>query len=179
VTDKSGFQFWLLIGVLLVSACTVKLESAELQSSDLTFTALDGSFKVRGGEDFRIPDDAPYCYDNSAEAIGSIFKAKTPIVAQAAVGRKKGGKPVRIDIAGDSKPLYGVLLFCSMPSSALRAWKLNRRENIEVPQHERRQARAGKVALVRRIYRVDRGFVSQTRFYTWLLWLADKPEKLN
>jgi HEAT repeat protein len=43
---KSVFRFCLLICVLFVTACTVRLETARLQSHDLTFTALDGSFKV-------------------------------------------------------------------------------------------------------------------------------------
>jgi hypothetical protein len=46
VTDKPVFRFWLLICVLFVAACTVRLETAQLKSPDLTFTALDGSFKV-------------------------------------------------------------------------------------------------------------------------------------
>ena len=92
---KPVIRFGLLIGVLLVSACTVRLETAQLDSPDLTFTALDGSFKVEPGQGFRIPKDTPYCYDNNLGSIGSIFRADTRIAAQPDFGGKQGGKIVR------------------------------------------------------------------------------------
>lgn len=177
--DKSVIGVCLLIGVCFISGCTVKLETARLESPDLTFTALDGSFKISPGDGFPIPNETPYCYGNSPDSIGSIFEANTPIASQSNVGKKHGGMAVRIDIAGDTKPLYGLLLFCSMPSSLAESWKLNKHESITVPETYRNIARSGQVAAILRIYKFTRGFVSYTWYFTWILWLADKPEKLN
>ncbi len=93
---KPVFRFWLLICVFFVAACTVRLETARLDSPDLTFTALDGSFKVQPGQGFRVPKETPYCYDNNLGSIGSIFRAGTLIAAQPDVGRKQGGEIVRL-----------------------------------------------------------------------------------
>lgn len=179
VIDKSVIRFWLLLSVFLVTACTVKLETAQLSSPGLTFTALDGSFKVRSGKGFPIPKNTPYCYENTFDSVGSIFKAGTPIASQPKVGKKSGGLPVRIDITGESKPLYGLLLFCSMPSSLAEQASLNRHEMIVVPEKHRAIARGGQVASILKIYKYERGLGSYTRYFTWILWLADKPEKLN
>lgn len=179
VIDRPVVRVCLLMGVFIISSCTVRLETARLKSPDVTFTALNGSFKVSPGDGFPIPNETPYCYDNSSDSIGSIFKAKTPIAAQSNVGKKHGGKTFRIDIAGETEPLYGLLLFCSMPSSLLEYANLRTHESITVPENYRNTARSGQVTSILRLYKISKGFVSDTRYFKWMLWLADKPEKLN
>ena len=61
ITGKSVFGSCLLLGVLLVAACTVRLESAQLAYLDVTFTALDTSFTVSPGNLLRIPKNTPNC----------------------------------------------------------------------------------------------------------------------
>ncbi len=177
MTVKFVLRFGFLLCVYLISACTVRLESVRLNSSDLTFTALDGSFKVSPGEGFPIPKNTPYCYSNSSESIGSIFRANTPIASQPDVGRERGGMAVRIDIAGEDDPLYGLLLLCSMPSSLAEFSSLNKNESVTVPEKYRAIARRGEVASILRPYKASRSF--KTWYFTWILWLADKREKLN
>ncbi|MFT5438833.1 MAG: hypothetical protein ACI9MJ_000694 [Alphaproteobacteria bacterium] len=180
VTDKPVFRFWLLICVLFVAACTVRLETAQLKSPDLTFTALDGSFKVGPGQLLRIPENTPYCYDNIFGSIGSIFKADTPIAAQPDIGKKEGGEFVRIDIAGEPKPLYGLLLFCSKPSRMAEYKSLSTHAGVTVPVKQRAIARSGRVASVQRAYKYQMDLIAgKMWFYSWVLWLADKPEKLS
>jgi len=94
VTDKPVFRFWFLICVLFVAACTVRLETAQLNAPDLTFTALDGSFKVGPGQLLRIPGNTPFFYDNTFGSIGSIFKADTPISCATRYWQK-GGRGIR------------------------------------------------------------------------------------
>ena len=180
MTGKPAFRFCLLICVLFVAACTVRLETARLESPDLTFSALDGSSKVGPGQGLRIPKDTPYCYDNVSGSFGSIFRADTPIAAQPDVGRKQGGDIVRIDIAGEPKPLYGLLLFCSKPSSALEYKSLSTYAGITIPEKHRAIARSGRVASVQRKYKFKRDLTGgKIWLYSWILWLADNPEKLN
>ena len=159
MTGKPAIRFLLLISVLFVAACTVRLETARLESPDLTFTALDGSFRARPGQLLPVPKDTPYCYDNVSGSIASIFKADTPIAAQPDIGRKQGGEVVRIDIAGEPKPLYGLLLFCSKPSSALKYKSLSTNAGITVPERQRAIARSGRVASVQRAYKFERDLV--------------------
>lgn len=177
--DKSNIRLWLLMGIFFTAACTVKLETAQLNSPGTTFTALDGTFKVGPGDGFPIPETTPYCYDNTVESVGSIFKAGTPIASQPQVGLKHGGTPVRIDITGEAKPFYGLLLFCSMPSSLIEQASLNRHEKIVVPENHRAKARSGQVTSILKIYKIETRLARYLRQYTWILWLADSPEKLN
>ena len=107
---KPAIRFCLFIGVSLVAACTVRLETARLESPDLTFTALDGSFKVQPGQGFRVPKETPYCYDNNLGSIGSIFRADTRIAAQPDVGRKQGGEIVRLPPVR-ARPQLSVIAF--------------------------------------------------------------------
>jgi|GEM_PF-3272897 hypothetical protein len=166
-------------GLLFLAACTVRIEVARLGSPDLTFTALDGAFKARAGDRIPVPGDTPYCYDNASFAVGSIFMAGTPIAAQSNVGRERGAALVRIDIAGVAKPLYGLLLFCAKPSSALEFSRLSTKENIVVPERQRARARSGQVALVPGVYKIKMIGTEFMQYYSSILWLADSPEKLK
>jgi hypothetical protein len=144
------------LSLFVLAACTVRIEVARLGSPDLTFTPSDGAFKARAGDRIPVPGDAPFCYDNTSYAIGSIFKAGTPIAAQSNVGLERGAALVRIDIVGETKPLYGLLLFCAKPSSALEFSRLSTNENIVVPERQRALARAGQVALVPSVYKIKK-----------------------
>jgi len=57
---------------------------------------------------------------------------------------------------------------------------LNTHAGITVPVKQRAIARSGRVASVQRAYKYQTDLIAgKMWFYSWVLWLADKPEKLS
>lgn len=166
---------------LFISGCvTTTLETARLHSTDLTFREVGGSNVVSPGGSFQLPKEAPWCYDNTTDSIGSIFKPNTPIAAQSNVGVKHGGKIYQIDVAGETEPLFGLLLFCHQVSSLAELADVKKYASIIIPEKFRNIARSGRITSVYEVNQVTPGFFgSQTKSFSWVLWLTNDVEKLG
>ena len=126
-------------------------------------------------------EDATYAgFDPPYRTPNFVITSPSELLAMSGqVGKKHGGLPVRIDITGETKPFYGLLLFCSMPSSLIEHASLNRHEKIVVPENHRAKARSGQITSILKIYKIETRLARYLRYYTWILWLADNPDKLN
>jgi len=137
----------------------------------LTIVAADGSFTLKGGEQFSSPFQA--------NAWSPMSAALNPgqIVEGFDFARKAGARNVKVFVKGRDKPLYGVLLLSQVYNSAEGPGA--RSYQITIPADKIAAAYGGRTAVayedVQYTRRWDNGMTRKNQWRSWALWLSMTP----
>lgn len=138
---------------------------------DITITAADGSFELKGGQQFSTPFQSDI-WSRNFPNLGD-----DRIVEGFAGVRAGGARDVRVRVAGRPEALYGVLVLSPVFGSAEGPGA--RSYQISVPQDKIEAAYAGRTAVayenVRYIRRWDTGARRDAQWRSWILWLSMTP----
>ncbi|QGX39318.1 hypothetical protein [Permianibacter aggregans] len=142
-----------------------------LVNTELKIEAMDGSFVLQGGEQFRTPF--------ALNLWNARFDEKT-LANQYQAARQLGAKPVLVHVKGHDQPLYGLLIFNQAINAAFGPGSQS--YYVRVSKDKLDNARFGGISVAyemmdwRDTYTDDYG--RQTRdktWYGWMLWLSSTP----
>jgi ABC-type uncharacterized transport system auxiliary subunit len=142
-----------------------------LVNEDVTIKAVDGSFTLQPNAQFTSPFQAniwaPPPNELSDENIVEGFQR----------ARELGGRDVMVQVKGQAKPLYGVLVLSSIYGAV--TGPASRSYQITIPQDKIAAAYAGRTSVVYEngsyVERYDTGYSSNKFWRTWVLWLSATP----
>ena len=142
-----------------------------LVNQELTIKAVDESFTLKGGEQFRTPF--------MLNLWSTTFEEKT-LANQYQKARALGAKPVMVYIQGVDKPLYGLMIFNQAINAAFGPGSQS--YYVRISKDKIDNARYGGISVAyemmdwRNSWNDDYGarYEDQT-WYSWMLWLSATP----
>jgi hypothetical protein len=154
------------VAVMILTGCGSGFKmvtKGELRSPGCTIRAQDGSFTLRTGQVFVTP----FCCRNARSTV-NWPKDDLPEYYQDFL--RLGPKAVLVDVPSRDLPLYGQLLFLSVPNGAIGP--ASRCHLIKIPEEYVRLAEEGRASVI-----FEYVFMPKTnlRYYGWVLWLQDTP----
>lgn len=142
-----------------------------LVNQELTIKAVDQSFTLKGGEQFRTPF--------TLNLWSTSFDEQT-LANQYQLARTLGAKPVMVYIDGVDKPLYGLMIFNSAINAAFGPGSQS--YYVRISKDKLDNARFGGISVAyemmdwRNSWNDDYGARYEDKtWYSWMLWLSATP----
>jgi len=157
--------------VITTDLTLVEVPKGILKNSDLTINATDGSFSLKGGEEFDTPFSIDLNRSTCPDDKGGDLISRYPAVLGC------GAKSVEILQEGHDKKLYGVLHL----SKSLKAvtGPASRSYFIQIPDRKLQEARDGNITFAFErasfLLTYSDGKTENGNLYSWIIWISAFP----
>jgi hypothetical protein len=158
MTLADRFATLTVLSAALYAGCATVTSPATsvVMTEGVTISAADSSFAFEANKPISTPFAVTKC-------------PKLPIGAdEASLVEQLGGKRVRVTYPGVTEPLYGVLLICKIPKSAVASDAASYR--IQIPKSYVDGTEGGKISMV-----FEAVGAGDDKSVSWLLYLSRTP----
>lgn len=167
---------WLADGIgTFYPHCCVEVTLGHLDNQGVRILAEDGSFELKGGQDFTPPFQLDLWSRNSPKFVKSV--EAVGLVNSYASALESGAKRVRFYSADNPSPLYGIIAFNSMSTVSIGPGAKS--YFVQIPADTIASARAGTTVVSYEFVdwrREVSGYAPQVgKWYGWVLWLSSRP----
>lgn len=152
----------------------VPIRYGTLVNENLRIVAQDGSFELEPGEDFETPFSV-YWWNGQAPVSGT-----QNLVNEHQQAAEQGARRVRIEMEGEERDLYGLLVFNQAVQSS--SGPARQSYYLQVPEDKLQSALNGNVAVAYELidwdhtYTVDGSPRSRDKTWlSWILWISRTP----
>jgi hypothetical protein len=148
--------------LLLTGCANEQVPEGKLKTPGVTITGEDADFTIKSGDIFSPPFEVDTFSKVGNWNFGNLVEKWDEAITL-------GAKRVRVTVPSEKEPMYGVLLLSQVkPGTKVAA---ARSYLIEVPQSYVDAAQDGKISV---IYE-QVPYSEDTQWFTWALWLSDRP----